>query len=100
MWWPSASTYRLGDSFVQSFTQGLPEPFTTRENDSSLAFFFYVNRKGREALPEYNENVMNTNKKLEYAAPEVEMFDIKVESVICASGGEGGTGDPFDGEEG
>ena len=25
--------------FVQSITSGLPEPFTTRENDSSLAFF-------------------------------------------------------------
>lgn len=27
--------------YVQSITSGLPEPFTTRENDSSLAFFIY-----------------------------------------------------------
>ena len=39
MYWPTASTYKAGWIVVQTICTGLPEPWVTRENDSSLAFF-------------------------------------------------------------
>ena len=43
---------------------------------------------------------MNTNSKDIYKAPDAEVVEIKVESVICESPGEGGSGGDFGGVEG
>ena len=43
---------------------------------------------------------MNAITKEIYNAPDAEVIEIKVESVVCVSTGEGGGGGGFGGEEG
>ena len=43
---------------------------------------------------------MDNDKRNIYYAPATEVIEVKVESVVCTSPGEGGGGGGFDGEDG
>ena len=71
-------------------TTGLPEPYMTRENDSSLAFFVFWTA----ALGEPVGTASVTMKKELYEKPESEEIFFQYENVILY-----GTGDDWEEDE-
>ena len=70
----------------------------TRENDSSLAFFFILYLTGSGELSETNNQAME---KQVYDAPSTEEFIIRIENSILAGTGTvpgTGTGDGYNDE--